>query len=48
MTGSLLVVYTMSGQFEKMEPVFDELTASIAFVDTVEQAGLGDGEDHPE
>lgn len=46
--GRLLTVYTMSGQFEKMEPSFNEIAASIAFVDTVEQAGLGDGEDHPE
>lgn len=48
---SLLVVYTMSGQFELMEPAFTELIGSIAFVDTVdtvEQAGLPDGEGHSE
>ena len=45
---SLLVVYTMSGQFENMEPAFNELTASIAFVDSVEQTGLRDGKDNPE
>lgn len=45
---SLLVVYTLSGQYEKMEPAFTELIGSIAFVDTVEQAGLRDGEGHPE
>jgi hypothetical protein len=44
---SLLVVYTMSGQFEKMEPTFTELTGSIAFVDSLEQTGLPDREDHP-
>ena len=36
------------GQFEKMEPVFNELTASIAFVDSVEQTGLEHGQDNPE
>lgn len=45
---SLLVIYTQSGQYEKMETAFNELTASIAFVDTVEQTGLGDRKDHPE
>ena len=31
----LLVIYTMSGPFEAMEPTFTELTASLAFVDSL-------------
>ncbi len=45
---SLLVIYTMQGRFEMMEPAFTELTASLAFVDSLGQAGLPDDGNQPE
>jgi len=45
---SLLVVSTMQGRFESMEKTFNELTASLAFVDSPGQAGLPDGGNQPE
>ena len=45
---SLLAVYTMQGRFESMERIFNELTASLAFVDSLQQAGLPDGGNQPE
>jgi hypothetical protein len=43
--GSLLVLYTMGGQFEAMAPVFDSLAASLAYVDPVQQTGHAGGQD---
>lgn len=43
---SLLAFYTLSGRFETMAPIFDSLAASLAYVDTLQQPGLVDGE-HP-
>ena len=37
----LLVIYTMSGPFETMEPAFTELTASLAFADSLDVPGYG-------
>jgi len=42
---SLLVVYTQSGQFEAMEAAFTELTASLAFADSLR---AGSDRDQPE
>jgi hypothetical protein len=42
---SLLVVYTQSGQFETMEAAFTELTASLAFADSL---GVPGDRDKPE
>ena len=37
----LLVIYTMSGPFETMETAFTALTASLAFVDSLDVPGDG-------
>ena len=36
--GPMLVIYTMPGEFDTVQPVFDALIASVALVDSVAQA----------
>jgi len=40
---SLLAIYTMQGDFSEMEAAFEELVASVAFPDSLDQAGSGNG-----